>query len=393
MSEIGIPEQLMTADDCDNLDYAKEFGQYLVKATVDVDVIILSMPEDLVAGANGNEGQYEFRLWELHVSVINAFKRGQYTEVRFAHSQKHSEVRLALDFYQMHNVDRYIKRMLVGEPISDALWTKSLRLIQSQRYPNPPSTIDDKDTFAILHAIDYDAWTEAGYSIAFTQPHEWETGSVLALQRTLWTIHALSGNCELAASWWLDRFAFCTGNGFWESYVMHGTASCPRGGRDERQWNLGKQIFGKNLKARTGCSKCACPYGLCARPARRENSQRSPPSSECPFGWIIYDVVVGLCQSECYFYRESLALEMRWENDDDGPTDWDLTFWLGAPMPGREEIASQFVGVFLMWTRAAREQLDKREIQRGYRHKGEFQVDYSGDEMIDWEIEEIHQAG
>jgi hypothetical protein len=76
---------------------------------------------------------------------------------------------------------------------------------------------------------------------------------------------------------------------------------------------------------------------------------------------IIYGVVVGLCQSECYFYREHLSLAMQWATDND-PKDEDIAEWLGGPLPGVEELASQIVPIFLMWTRAAREQLCKRSM-------------------------------
>lgn len=378
--EIGISDQL-AADDCDNLDYAKEFGQYFVETFSNVKVVTLSVPTDLIAGGGENEGQYEFRLWDLHAAVVDAFKCGQFTELRFAHTEKYPKGQLTVDVYQMHNVNIYIKRMVVGKSIDDALRTKGLRLIQSQRYPTPPSPIDDKDTlFAILHAMDYDAWITAGYSIAFTEAHEWETGSVLALRRTPQTKHVLSRNCKLAASWWRARCAFCLGNGFAGLDVMHAIASCKRGGHDERHWNLGQQIFEKDVKAQTGCSRCAFPRDSCVPPIQRHNSQFSTSSSQCLFGEIIYDVVVGLCQSECYFYREMLALEMRTENDYD-PSDRDIALWLAGPMLGKEEVASQFVRIFL-WTRAAREQLDKRDMQESYHQMGDSRVKPSIDEII-----------
>ena len=309
ITEIGIPDELMAADDCDNLEYIKEFGQCLIEATVNTEVVTLSVPNDLTAGARGNEGQYEFRLWGLHEAVINAFKHGQFIELRFAHTENYSKASPTIDVYQMHNVDKYIKRMLVGESIDDALWTKSLRLIQSQRYPTPPSVIDNKDTlFAILHAIDYDAWITAGYAIAFTQPHVWEEGSILALRRSPLTVHTLSDDC----------------------------------------------------KARRGCGRCAFPLAACDQWGQRDNSRRPFPSSQCRFGEIIYDVVVGLCQSECYFYREFLVLEMGLASDDD-ITDQELAVWLGSPMFGMDDVASQFIRIFLLWTRAAREQVSKRE--------------------------------
>jgi hypothetical protein len=50
---------------------------------------------------------------------------------------------------------------------------------------------------------------------------------------------------------------------------------------------------------------------------------------------------------------------MQWATDDD-PKDEDIAKWLGGPLSGVEHVASQIVPIFLMWTRAAREQLCKR---------------------------------
>jgi hypothetical protein len=81
----------------------------------------------------------------------------------------------------------------------------------------------------------------------------------------------------------------------------------------------------------------------------------------CQFGEVIYDVVVRLCQSECYSYREHLSLTMPWATDHDRK-DEDVAEWLGGPSAGVEELASQIVPIFLMWTRAAREQSCKRSM-------------------------------
>ena len=359
--ELSVPDQLMAADDCDNRDYVKALGRDLVEATSDVEVITLSVPDDLVAGGSDNECQYEFWLWGLHEAVLHAFRRGQYLGLRFAHRKQFSATSDRMDVYQTHNVDQYIKPMLFGKSVCDRLRAAELQLIRSQRYPTPPSIIDDSDTlFAILHAIDYGAWLMAGYTIMFTQPHAWEKGSVLLLQRNPQTVDTLSENCKTAASWWLERCASCIGNGFAGSDVLYAMETCRRGGRENRQWNLGKQIFQKGIKAQHGCVNCAFPGTACRR-RQQQDECRAPPLGYCQFGEVIYDVVVGLCQSECYFYREHLSLAMQWATDDD-PKDEDIAKWLGGPLSGVGKLASQIVPIFLMWTRAAREQLCKRSM-------------------------------
>ncbi len=360
ISEIEVPDQLTAADDYGNTEYIKELGQYLGQQAAHISVVTLPVPDDLIVGDSENEGQYEYRLWALHAAVIDAFVHEGFMEVRFVHPRKYAEE--TIDVYQMHNVCQYITPMLIGVQKSDALREKTFHLIQSQRYPVPPSTIDDTDSlFAILHALEFDAFTEEQYSIAFTQPHEWEVGSVLALHRSPQTVHTFSNECRLAASWWLARCAFCVGNGLWGSNVTHAITTCQRGGCDERRWNLGRQIFGQDIKAKRGCKDCACPKQLCI--SRTQTDRRfSSHSRECPFGEIVYDVVVGLLQSECYFYREMLEFEMGFRGED-SPGEKAMALWLMAPMPGAEQSVSRLIRIFLLWTRAVREQLNKRETR------------------------------
>jgi hypothetical protein len=209
------------------------------------------------------------------------FRLGQYLELRFAHKEKYSATSDTMDVYQTHNVNQYIKPMLFGKSVRDRLWAAQLQLIRSQRYPTPPSIINDSDTlFAILHAIDYGAWLMAGYTITFTQPHAWEKGSVLLLQRSPQTIDKLSENCKTAASWWLGRCASCIGNRFAGSDVLHAMKTCRRGGRENCQWNLGKQIFQKGIKAQHGCGSCAFP-GTACRQRQQHDGCRTPPSGYC----------------------------------------------------------------------------------------------------------------
>ncbi len=97
--------------------------------------------------------------------------------------------------------------------------------------------------------------------------------------------------------------------------------------------------------------------------SRTQTDPRSSSRSrECQFGEIVYDVVVGLLQSECYFYREMLEFEMEFGGED-SPTDKVIALWLMAPMPGGEQSVSRIIRIFLLWTRAVREQLNKRETR------------------------------
>jgi hypothetical protein len=46
-----------------------------------------------------------------------------------------------------------------------------------------------------------------------------------------------------------------------------------------------------------------------------------------------------------------LSIEMQWATDDD-PKDEYIAMWLGSPIAGIKEVASQIVPIFLVWTRA-----------------------------------------
>jgi len=360
ITELGVPDQLTAADDCDNEYYVKALGEQLVKATAHVKVITLSVPDDLLAGGIHNEHQYEFRLWGLHEDILFAFRHGQYLELRFAHEENYFATSKTMDVYQMHNVDRYIKPMLFGQSVHDRLRAAEIELLRSQRNPVSPSIVDDTDTlYAICNAIDYGAWLMAGYTLKFAQPHPWEKGSVLLLQRSPQTADTLSEHCKTAAKWWLERCAFCIGNGFTGSNVLHGTKFCRRGGADIRHRKLGRQIFEEDIKAQHGCSSCAFPGTSCERLRLQLGNPRAIPASFCQFREVIYDVVVGFCDSECYFYREHLSLEMLRTGDDASETE-NIAIWLSDRIAGITGGASQIVPIFLTWTRAAQEQLRKR---------------------------------
>ncbi|KAK3074207.1 hypothetical protein LTR53_003550 [Teratosphaeriaceae sp. CCFEE 6253] len=115
--QTGVQGQVMAADNSDNRDYIEELGLRLIEATIDVEVVTLSAPDDLISGTRGNEDQYDYWLWALHETLVHAFERGQYLELRFVHVKTYSEASLTLDVYHMHNVDAQFKRMIVGHSI------------------------------------------------------------------------------------------------------------------------------------------------------------------------------------------------------------------------------------------------------------------------------------
>ena len=74
LEQIALPSGLMATDDCNNLDYEKELGQYVVEETLNVEVIMLAVLDDLTVGVNRDGDQYELLSWRLHDMAIFSAK-------------------------------------------------------------------------------------------------------------------------------------------------------------------------------------------------------------------------------------------------------------------------------------------------------------------------------
>lgn len=359
LRKIGFPAELMSWDDCDNVDYAEQLGEYIVKELWNVEILTLAVPDDL-AITGKDDGQYDFFSWTLHKIAIDSLTGGRLKAVRVTHPVRYAED--TIDVYHMHNVDGHLKGMVIGEAKERALRRTCDALMRSRRHP--PSVADDDDTlFAIMHALDYEAWSDKGFSVTFGPRHPGEIGSVVTIKRRELGSDSFVDEIESAAQWWSGKCPFCIGNGYCDSRTDHPTSECPRGGGGERYIKLGRLIFQEGLKARSGCSVCACPTRLCngREDTRRGNDRRRlfSPLNECRFGEVVYDVIVNLCQSACDLYHAQLALDMGF-GVSDNPTYRELALWLREPLEGREGIVSRYVRAFLLWTRAAKEQLRKR---------------------------------
>lgn len=112
ISEVGVPDELIAADDYDNREFVGEVGQHLVEATSNAKVFTLSVPDDLAAAGSGNEDQYDFRLCGLHEDVLHALKIEQYLELRFVNKTDYSAANDTIDLYEMHNVDHYQRKIV-----------------------------------------------------------------------------------------------------------------------------------------------------------------------------------------------------------------------------------------------------------------------------------------
>ena len=59
-----------------------------------------------------DNSQYKWFMWTLHIAVIEAFKEGRFSEVRFAYPKRYQKDASVFIF---HNVESYIEDMLLDD--------------------------------------------------------------------------------------------------------------------------------------------------------------------------------------------------------------------------------------------------------------------------------------
>jgi hypothetical protein len=96
--------------------YARKLGRFIVR-DMSLESITLAIPGDQNANSNMDTDvrkdgaeieEYPFT-WTLHEAVINAFRRGQFTEVKFAHSELYPDT---INVFGFRDVQTRIKKML-----------------------------------------------------------------------------------------------------------------------------------------------------------------------------------------------------------------------------------------------------------------------------------------
>ena len=160
----------MAADDHDNLHYTSKLGSFLVNNPA-LERVTLDVPDDYEAGDESD--QYEFFSWGLHVAMINAFKKGRFRELRFAHPRRYLQGSGGLSIYEFHNVDIYIEYTLLPEHATS--------LDKARCRGRYWVDIDERpaDWVTAVQKI----WLGAGYWLGFDKGRVEDEGTVLLLRR------------------------------------------------------------------------------------------------------------------------------------------------------------------------------------------------------------------
>ena len=193
IQSIHLRDSLMSADDYDNQDYAKELGRFIVE-DMGLRSITLVVPDDLNAGTDGKDnGQYEWFMWTLHKAAIEAFKQGQFFEVRFAHPKQYYK---KPNVFSFHNIENHIEEMLLGscQALSDrrnCYW--------DSYYRSHDEGVSCQDTPAAVYKLVCTTWKAAGYTLDYDDCRMGEEGTVLVLRRVVKSVKRLADECSQEA--------------------------------------------------------------------------------------------------------------------------------------------------------------------------------------------------
>ena len=107
--ELHIEKGLLMADDGDNRSFVDELLTHL-ETNITPQCVSITVPDDMIASARKDQGQYEWFMWKLHEHYAQAFLNGQVGELRFVHYGEHPDE--GINIYEWFNVEDYIERLL-----------------------------------------------------------------------------------------------------------------------------------------------------------------------------------------------------------------------------------------------------------------------------------------
>jgi hypothetical protein len=110
--EVHIEKGLLMADDDHNRSYVNELWTHLIANTALRRVSII-VPDDMIASAKKDQGQYEWFIWKLHQHSAQAFLDGRLDELRFVHNGEHPDEGTSI--YEWFNIENYIEKMLMPD--------------------------------------------------------------------------------------------------------------------------------------------------------------------------------------------------------------------------------------------------------------------------------------
>lgn len=171
------------ADDGDNRSFVDELWTHL-ETNITPQCVSITVPDDMIASARKDQGQYEWFMWKLHEHYAQAFLDGQLGELRFVHYGEHPDE--GINIYEWFNVEDYIEKLLMPD-------NKALFEIRSAYWRRYYATIDcAKDTRiyrgrkareTVLQDIDRQ-WRQAGLSIRLEKNSSQGSGPTLVVNRS-----------------------------------------------------------------------------------------------------------------------------------------------------------------------------------------------------------------
>jgi hypothetical protein len=223
-----------------------------------------------------------------------------------------------------------------------------MRLIRSRRYGDPPFAANSSAIlFALCRALDREAVTKAGYSIACSENQEHETGTVIDVQREPFTTRLIQDACGVAVNLWLSNCPLCTEDGLPSSLLGHSLLQCPRGNPKKHASPPRQHVFLRHGGDPRICETCLCPQGRYGAVHDLGELEATPTSLEdhCAYSDTIYMVIIKLYKSHCDFYHELLRIEMGLGEEEE-LVDREMLCWLLGVVPECGIIYGRVVQLF-----------------------------------------------
>ena len=180
---VHLESGLLMADDDDNRSYVDELWAHLV-THVTLRSVSIVVPDDMIASAKKNQGQYEWFMWKVHERSAQAFLDGRLNELRFVHNGEHPDEETSV--YEWFNVEKYIEKMLM--PDNKVLY--GIRSTYWKEYYASLDCAEDVRIFrrwrareAALQEIDRQ-WQQAGLSIKLERDPSQGIGPILVVNRS-----------------------------------------------------------------------------------------------------------------------------------------------------------------------------------------------------------------
>jgi hypothetical protein len=177
IKRLSLSSRLMAADDYDNREYAQTLCKFII-ADMRLDDVTLAVPNDMEAGTEGKDkGQYEWFMWTLHEGLLQAFKGGQFRQIRIVHPNIYDK---GLSVYGFYNVENYIEDMLIEE-CQQRLYKRRSQYWDSYFDSRFGGTVCE-DNVGAVHECVRKIWHGAGYTVERDSSGQGE-GTALVIQR------------------------------------------------------------------------------------------------------------------------------------------------------------------------------------------------------------------